>query len=354
MNAFMLKNLTAATVAIGLLSVPASAAELPKMTIKIIGQHTTQVLSKFLEKPFFNEELPKMSGGKITVELTPYDTVGLKGPEILRLMKAGTLEFASNGLTYLVGDSPEFEGCDLAGLTTDLKESRAACDAYRPVLSEIMERDWNTKLLAFGANPPQAIWCREKITSLSDLKGKKVRVYNTTLTDFVEGAGGTGVTIPYVDVVPALQRGVTDCAITGTLNGNLSKWWEVTTYLIPTSIGWAPQYWGVSLSVWNKYPKNVQDFLVDAFAKLEDKAWEVAQLTADEGVTCNTGKGKCELGVKANMILVPLTASDKALRNKIINDVVVPRWAKRCGSACAVKWNQTVGKALNVVAPTKF
>lgn len=354
MRVFSLSTMTAAAIVGGLLAMPATAADLPKTKIKLIGQHTTQVLHRFLEKKFFGEDITKMSNGAVTVEVVPYDTVGLKGPEILRLMKSGSLEFTSNGLTYLVGDAPEFEGCDLAGLTANLDLARKACNAYKETLSKIMERDWNSKLLAFGWNPPQAIWCREKITDMSELKGKKVRVYNTTLTDFVEGAGATGVTIPYVDVVPALQRGVTDCAITGTLNGNLSKWFEVAKYLMPTSIGWAPQYWAVNLDTWNKYPKNLQDFLLDAFQKMEDQALKVAQMTESEGLTCNSGKGKCELGIKSNITLVPLTSADEALRKKIISEKVVPSWAKRCGSACAKNWNATVGKVLGVTAPTSF
>ena len=354
MKPVRLLTMTAAAVAVSLLATPATAADLPKTTMKLIGQHTTQVLHRFLEKSFFGDEITKMSDGAVTVELVPYDTVGLKGPEILRLIKSGSIEFASNGLTYLVGDAPEFEGCDLAGLTADLDTARKACNAYKPILSEIMERDWNAKLLAFGWNPPQAIWCKSEITSLSELKGMKVRVYNTTLTDFVEGAGATGVTIPYVDVVPALQRGVTDCAVTGTLNGNLSKWFEVAKYLMPTSIGWAPQFWAVNLDLWNKYPKNLQDFLLKAFVELEDRALKVAQMTEDEGETCNSGKGKCELGIKANITVVPLAQADIGLRKEIISERVVPMWAKRCGADCAKKWNATVGKVLGVTAPTSF
>ena len=354
MRVFSLSTMTAAAIVGGLLAMPAMAAELPKTHIKLIGQHTTQVLHRFLEKSFFGEEITKMSNGAVTVDLVPYDTVGLKGPEVLRLMKAGALDFTSNGLTYLVGDAPEFEGCDLAGLTADLDASRKACNAYKETLSTIMERDWNSKLLAFGWNPPQGIWCSKKITSLGDLKGKKVRVYNTTLTDFVEGMGATAVTIPYVDVVPALQRGVTDCAITGTLNGNLSKWFEVAKFLMPTSIGWAPQYWAINLDTWNKYPKNLQDFMLKAFKELENRALKVAQMTESEGESCNSGKGNCELGIKSDVTLVQMSSADKALRKQIISEKVVPNWAKRCGSACAKNWNATVGKVLGVTAPTSF
>ena len=89
MRVFSLSTMTAVAIIGGLLAMPVTAAELPKTHLKLIGQHTTQVLHRFLEKSFFGEEITKMSNGAVTVDLVPYDTVGLKGPEVLRLMKVG-------------------------------------------------------------------------------------------------------------------------------------------------------------------------------------------------------------------------------------------------------------------------
>jgi TRAP-type C4-dicarboxylate transport system substrate-binding protein len=332
-------------------TLPASA-EIQNLSIKFIGQSSVESNSSLLEKPFF-AKMTQASGGKIKVDLQPFNTLGLSGAEILRLMKTGALEWASNGLTFLSGDKPQFEGCDLAGITTNIEIAYKACASYKPTIAKLMADNWHVKLLALYGNPPQVVWCRAPIKGLSDLKGKKIRVYNKTLTDFAVGAGGTAVTIPFADVVPALQRGVADCAITGTFNGNIAGWPEVAPYILGVYLGWAVQYAAVNLDTWNKLNPDTQKFLEAQFNELEKESWtRVAAKTTSEGVTCNTG-GKCELGKKANITFIQPSAEDEKERVKIMQTTVLPRWAERCGSQCAATWNETVGSVVSLKAPTK-
>jgi len=51
------------------------------------------------------------------------------------------------------------------------------------------------------------------------------------------------------------------------------------------------------------------------------------------------------------MVAVELNDDDKARTKKAV-DVVLTRWAKRCGSKCAGEWNDTIGKVLGAKAPT--
>ena len=89
----------------------------------------------------------------------------------------------------MAGDDPRFEACDLAGLTLDPDKARAACNAYRDVIDRQMQKNWNAKLLAFGGNTPQVFWCRDVISGLDGFKGKKIRVFNNTMRDFLGGVG---------------------------------------------------------------------------------------------------------------------------------------------------------------------
>ena len=92
----------------------AQAQDLPQMQLKVIGLQSHLNSFKAGEKPFWEEQLPKDSGGRITAQLTAQDLAGLRGPEILRLMRLGVIDFASGVLTYMSGDTPAFEGVDLA------------------------------------------------------------------------------------------------------------------------------------------------------------------------------------------------------------------------------------------------
>ncbi len=53
------------------------------------------------------------------------------------------------------------------------------------------------------------------------------------------------------------------------------------------------------------------------------------------------------------MVLVEPTSEDLAIRDKVANDVVLARWAERCGADCAANWNSTVGSILGLTAAAK-
>ena len=57
----------------------------------------------------------------------------------------------------------------------------------------------------------------QALTGLADLKGRKIRSFSPTLSDFLTAIGSTPVQIAFSEVVPALQRGTADCGVTGTL-----------------------------------------------------------------------------------------------------------------------------------------
>ena len=209
----------------------ALAQDLPRQQFKAIGLNSPTVASSVNEIPFWRTTIPQASHGAISVDITPLDQMGIDDKTMLRLLKLGVMDFAGMDISKMAGDDPAFEGCDLAGLTLDIDKARAACAAWAPVLDRQMQRNWNAKLLAFGGNPPQVFWCNSPITGLDDLRGKRVRVFNITQGDFVRAVGAAAVTIPFPEVVPALQRRVVDCGLTGTLSGNAAGWPEVTSHL---------------------------------------------------------------------------------------------------------------------------
>jgi len=329
----------------------AAAEDLPKLNVKVVGNYSTVIQTPKAEVPFWTKQIPENSNGQITADYNQQDILGVKDFQVLRLTQSGVTDFGVGDISKMAGDDPVFEGCDLAGITTDIETARAACDAWKPAMAEAMGKRFNTKLMALGNNPPIVFWCNKPIAGIDDLKGKKVRVFNTTQADFVDALGATTVTMAFGEVVPALERGVVDCALTGTLSGNTAGWPEVTTHLFPLPVGWSIYYTAVNLDSWNRFPPAAQAFFTKEFAKLEDANWDIGGQATREGVQCNIGEDPCTLGKKSDLKLVPLSDADKKKRAEIVQDVVLVKWGKRCGVECAKKWNETVGKVVDLQIP---
>ncbi|WP_241649119.1 TRAP transporter substrate-binding protein [Paenirhodobacter populi] len=317
--------------------------------LKAIG-YTSNLYMWGMEKAFFAGEFKDAGAGVISIDAVPHDVASLKGPEVLSMLQDGTLQLASQNISYMAGEDPRFEALDLAGVTLTNADAKKATDAYKPVLAKVMEEKFNTHLLGLAPLPSQVFWCRDKISALSDLKGKKIRIFNSTLADFVEGVGGTSVTIPFVEVIPALQRGVADCAVTGTSSGNTARWFEVTQAVYPMNVGWSMIYWAANKQVWDGLSPEAQKIMTEEYGKLEAAAW-AAQIEQDtDALSCLSG-GECKMGIPAKIDVVEISEADKEKGREIVRDYVLPGWAKRCGADCVTEWNATVGAALGIEAP---
>mgnify|MGYP001166135378 FL=1 len=347
----MSKRLLTGLLAVATFSLPVAAQELQKAHFKVIGLNSPTPASKYDEVPFWRETLPKVSNGALTAEITPLDQMGIDDKTMLRLLKLGVMDFAGMDISKMAGDDPRFEACDLAGLTLDPDRAREACNAYRTVIDRQMQKNWNAKLLAFGANTPQVFWCRDEVKGLADLKGKKIRVFNNTMRDFLSGLGATAVSMAMAEVVPALNNGVVDCGVTGSLSGNTAGWGEVAKSLYNMSLGWSINVVAVNLNTWNRLDDKTKTFIEEQMKSYENKMWETVKASTAEAANCNTNKQPCKLGKLANVKLIEVSPEDSATHKKLVESAVLAGWAKRCGAECAKEWNETVGKALGLTAP---
>ena len=215
----------------------AAAQDLPKVNLKVSGGNRTQNMFRYIQEPFFTKQITADSNGAITTTFGSLDDLGIQGPEVLRLLRLGMFDISEGTLSYMAGEDPHFDALDLPGLTADIDLQRKSADAYRATLSKIMADKFNVKLLSMSPIALQAIYCKGDITGLDSLAGKKVRTFNRAMSDLVEAVGAASVNIPFAEVVPSMQRGVADCAITATSAGNTARWWEVTELALPRSHG---------------------------------------------------------------------------------------------------------------------
>lgn len=329
-------------------AVPASAQSLPPTSFNVVGSIGGLSMYTDRELPFWNETIPKDSGGAIKVRVKAFTELGFKGGEVFRLVSTGTLQFASAVLPYTAGEVPMNEAADLVGLVGSVEELHKIANVLRPGYAKFLEEKHGIKLLGFGAYHAQVIYCRDAFTSIADLKGRKVRAAGASQQAFVNYLGGSPVSLAFPEVQGALSTGVIDCAITGALSGYLGKWYESAKYISPMPINFGLVAHIANLKWWDTLDPKVQQFLETHVRALEDSIFELASTETQLGINCNTGAGPCSKGPPASMKLVPVTAADAALRKEALTKAVLPAFAQRCGAECVAYWNGTIGKALNI------
>ncbi len=339
----------AAVAAVAQLALPAQSQELPKTHLIVTGGLSNLTAFNDYEKPFWTKTIPERSHGQVTAEIKGFNEMGIKGPELLRLLSSGVLEFGTATLSYFASDNPINEAIDLAGLAPDVKTAREVTNAFEPVLAKFYGQGSNVKLLGISTYPAQVFFCNADIKGLADIKGKKVRTSSRTQADFVEALGGSSVTMAFGEVVPALQNKVVDCAITGSLSGYSAKWYEVSTHLVALPINWNQQIHAVNGKTWAKFTPALQKFLQTEVNGLVNQIWDAAARQTQEGFDCNTGAAACTQPAKGKMTLVVPSAADRELLTKI-RGTVIDKWAARCSPQCVKDFNATIGKVIGVTA----
>ena len=107
--------------------------------------------------------------------------------------------------------------------------------------------------------------------------------------DFIQAIGGQPVAIGFPEVYSALERGVVDCAVTGTATGNGARWYEVTKHLYTLPVQWGVAAYGVNLAWWNKLDAPVRDFLQKIMTEVQEKQWALGLELTEDGIACNAG-----------------------------------------------------------------
>ncbi|GGE65302.1 TRAP transporter substrate-binding protein [Paenalcaligenes hominis] len=344
-----MKRLFAASLLMGFTALNAQAQEvvtdLPQTKLNVVGGLSNLTAYQNGELPFWSKTIPELSDGKITVDIKGYNEMGLKGPEVLRLVSQGVIPIGSATLAYFATDNPINEAIDLAGLAPDIETARAVTEAFLPVYEKHYDAN-NAKLLGISTYPAQVLFCKGSFTGLNDLKGKKVRTSSRTQAEFVQAFGGSSVTIPFGEVVPALQNGVVDCAITGSLSGYSAKWYEVSDHLYALPINWNQQLIVANKAFWNKLDPKVQTFLEENVKTLVDNIWDAAAAETQQGYDCNTGADACTLEPKGKMKLVEPTDEDRRVLQEVMDKTVIPAWAARCSTDCVESFNVLVAPVL--------
>ncbi len=347
-----MKTLTALGLA-GILAAPGATAQtqgLPPTQFNVVGSIGNLSMYLNREVPFWNETVPKESGGAVKVQVKPFTELGFKGPEIFRLVSSGTIQFASTVLNYNSGEVPMNEAADLVGLVGSVEELQKVASEFRPHFAEFLEKTHNIKLLGFGTYQAQVIYCRDAFKSIADLKGRKIRASGASQQAFVQHLGASPLNIAFAEVQPAFARGVVDCAITGALSGYRSKWHEAATHISPMPVNFGLVAHLANLAWWRSLDPKVQQFLEAQVRNLETSIFEQAKTETQTGINCNTGTGPCPEGQPAAMKLVAVTPADEALRREALEKAILPSFAQRCGAACVQVWNERIGKPLGLTA----
>ena len=330
------------------LSVQICHATEASVQLKVVGGIAGVSQYKKFEEPFWTQEVPRLTGGRVRAEIHPFDRSGLPGQEMLQLMRLGVVPIGTALLAQVSGDEPELNAVDLPILNPDMVSLRRTVDLYRGQLHNILQQKYDIELLGIYAYPAQVVYCRDRFATLRDLAGRNVRTSSVGQSEMMSALRATPVMTPFSEIINAIKTGVVDCAITGTMTGNEIGLPDVTSYISPIAISWGLSFFGANRLVWGQLPADIREMLRGGIRSLEQQIWEAADQETAAGLACNTGTDACVGARSFQMKLVRPTAEDDILRKNLLRTSILPKWIQRCGNDCVLTWNATLGPVLGL------
>lgn len=327
---------------------PARAEE--TIRLRVVGGLAD--VSQYLryEQPFWRDRISSITNGRITAEIAPFDRSGIRGQEMLSLLRLGVVSFGTALLAVVSTEEPEFNAIDLPAVNPDIGALRSSVAAFRGHLAETLRERYEVELLGVYTYPAQVVFCRRPFSSLSDLSGRRIRTSSVGQSEMFTALGAIPVVIPFAETVNAIRSGVVECAVTGTLSGNDIGLHEVTSHVHSMAITWGLSIFGANLGTWRALPEWARDLLRQEVTKLEADIWDAADRETGEGLACNSGQPTCQNGRRGSMVVVPVSEADRQRRRQLLIETVLPGWVRRCGTDCVDAWNKTLAPILNIRA----
>lgn len=187
---------------------------------------------------WIEKELEKRSNGRIDVKVFPASQLG-KIPRQVEGIQLGTQEAFQIPPGFFVGVNRGFMVTDAPGLFDDISHQHRALN-HSPFREKFMVLGEDKGFVAsfLWSCGDTSVATLEPFRTLDDMKGRKIRVLATPLERaLIQKMGGTGVPMPYSEVLPAMQRKVIDGVRSAIIVMYPSKFWTVAKHITLTGMG---------------------------------------------------------------------------------------------------------------------
>ncbi len=228
------KALNAITGVIALALVASSPVSAAKLIIKIGSPTIKESVHHWMMK--FEKRIEKRSGDRIDVKVFPLSQLGTI-PRMVEGVQLGTIEIAMIPPAFLVGLDQRYQVVSAPGVFKDQFHGfRTVQDPeFKKAFWPIGERK-GIKMIGMFCPADTSYASRTPLRTLSDFKGKKIRVFASGMErEAMRRLGAAASPKPLSEVLPALQRGVLDAAKSGMVIFVAFKFQHTAKYVTRTN-----------------------------------------------------------------------------------------------------------------------
>jgi TRAP-type C4-dicarboxylate transport system substrate-binding protein len=264
------------------------------------------------------EEVRQKTNGDLLINLHLGGSLPIKADSITAALADNVIQFGDDG--FATGTIPITGVLRLPMLLQSPADLAKAMNIVRPYLDTAYGKR-GMEVLGQYSYPFQVVWGRKKITSLTDIKGLKLRVTSVEQGEFIRRFGGVALTMGSPDVAAALDRGVVDGGLTASSGGGL-LWHDLLKYRFAFPVSYVNSTYVVNKEAMEKLSPTTQKVLREAAVTWTDWATK-EMIRLEDDVTAQFGR--------EGMILTTATPEEIAQATEKMRPYW-NEWAKAHGS----------------------
>ena len=249
MNKLKLTLVVCASMLLAFLASSVSSAQMLKMS----SQWTENTPGGQVDL-WWADQIRERTNGEVDIKIFWEGALG-KGKENLGLIQTGAIELAAMSPGYFPAELPFHAAPN--SIPMAMSEVPQATELMERLLQEVPEFDMEAqrngmKALFFHHLNPYKLVCKEQVSSVADMNGKKVRTWGKDMPRMVEAAGGVPVTLGLAELYEGLSRGTVDCIpfsvdlmVSYKIYEVAKHFHDITLWEGPTNAVW------ISSDIWN-------------------------------------------------------------------------------------------------------
>lgn len=246
----------------------------PSYTFRLAETHAPDYPTTLGDKRFA-ELVKEKSDGRIQIDVFPSAQLG-EEKAVVEQVQLGAIDFTRVSSGILGSFNKDFGVFSLPYIFDSQEHmwNYLNGESGQSLLSSLEAS--KMKGLAYMDPGSRSFYTKDEVKSLSDLKGKKIRVIqNEVNVEIMDALGINATPMAYGEVYSAIQTGVIDGAENNYPSYYSSKHYEVAPYYFVDKHQRVPEVLLVSTTTWNKLNKEDQ-------AIIEEAAKETIQYQIEE------------------------------------------------------------------------
>jgi TRAP-type C4-dicarboxylate transport system substrate-binding protein len=235
-----------------------------KMASAAMGPDYTGVEQAFVDA--FNARC----GPDYTIEYYGAEQM-LSFPELLDGVRTGAADMGAITPNANSADEPKLGAVEMPFLFNNLDAHIYAVPKLMPLYADILEKQFNQKLLCLHNYTGMALISTKPVHTLEDWNGLLVQAISPVIASIIQALGGAPVTgQPYTESYSLLEKGTVDAVITAPAAMRIFALPDVAKYMTSAYMSPAVHGFSINLDAWNKLPKNVQNIMLEEAQKQSD------------------------------------------------------------------------------------